>query len=782
MQLKVSDNDAISILISRITEAFGFHPAIFLRDLEPGPAADLGISAYLVTVDHDTSLVLFSARTPPGDQEIDDLLAHTLSADADAAILVSSEYEKCWFSPPHEDESGTLTTLRSLISSESSDSCITVLPDTPDITRSVVGYLREIRKELSGWLYRQHGETGLSRREIIIQTLMNQVLISRLFLTHHQQITLSGSSLRDDFLNQAGSFQAWDQYDPVLPPHDDATSELVKRLATSLPSPPDIRLSWISAAQWADIFSQYLALIPKKGTKKLRVLPDESGTRVRASRTNAGRAIVRALREDVSTLTPKPFCDPSAGCGEMIILVLNLLRESSRKTQTDSLIGRLSLAADTVHAADRSPVRTAIIRCVVMIWILGGDLRDPALTHPSSSYPLSVLMGRIRTGSLLFGEDLADEFVSSTTEFQTLRHLHPLSPRDLRGDDTPFFLVISSPDEVFPGTLQQTGSYLTRRYRSYHTGAGLGALLLERGAELIRPGGACIIFIRAAWLSEDGYRGMRRWIVRSLPATIIIPVLDSGDPDHQDISAIISRNGVRKDLEIVRISNRRRTDPPLISTSTLRGDDLPEDHGWRLEDPRENQLWDTLHKGAIPLDEYVFHELYPGPPERTIDTYNVGWISLHERERDLMVTHGTHPDSDALGVIPGHDLFLLGVLHSAWIRWCWQYSSRTEKRGADFMARIRTLPIPSADPYDEEDERARLMIEAAIRRIILLTRKRDQCRASHDHDRVYRQLQAEYHDLNQATGRLYRVTPESEGVVNRKVPTTDDQTAGFHIF
>lgn len=781
MQLKVSDNDAISTLISRITEALGFHPAIFHRDLESGPAADLGISAYLVTVDHETSLALFSSRTPPGDQEIDDLLAHTLSADADAAILVSPEYEQCWFSPPHEDESGALTILRSLISSESSDFCITVLPDTPDITRTVVGYLREIRKELSGWLYRQHGETGLSRREIIIQTLINQVLISRLFLTHRQHLTLSGSALRDDLLNQAGSFPAWDQYDPILPPHDDGTRELVKRLATSLPSPPDIRLSWIRAAQWADIFSQYLSGIQKKGTKKSRTLPDESGARVHARRTNTGRAIVRALKEEFSTRAPEPFCDPSAGCGEMIILVLDLLRDRSRRTQPDSILSRLSLVAETVHAADRSPVRTAIIRYVVTIWILGGEFCDPVLTH-LSPYPLSALMGRIRTGSLLFGEDLADEFVSSTTEFQTLRHLHPLSPRDLRGDDTPFFLVISSPDEVFPGTLQQTGSYLTRRYRSYHTGAGLGALLLERGAELIRPGGACIIFIRAAWLSEDGYRGMRRWIVRSLPATIIIPVLDSGNPNHQEISAVIARTVVTKELEIFRVSNRRRTDPPLISTSILRGDDLPDDHGWRLEDPRENQLWDTLHTGSTPLDEYVFHELYPGPPERTIDTCNAGWISLHERERELIITHGTHPNSDALGVIPGHDPFLLGVLHSAWIRWCWQYSSRTEKRGPDFMARIRTLPIPSADPYDEEDERARLMIEASVRRIILLTRKRDQCRASHDLNRVDRQLQVAYHDLNQATGRLYRVTPESEGVVYRKAPAIDDQTTGFLIF
>ncbi len=773
----------ISILETLTREPICFFPI----SLETGPADEAGITGYLLQVRLRITLVLFISPSIPGELEIADLLAHAQCADATGVILLTPDGEHYWCSPLHEggeDPAGTI--CRQMAKESTEKTWFYPFQKSWDVQKSIGGYLLGLRKEINGWLYRKEGESGISRRELTIQTLLNQIILKRIFQAHLLQPDNNlASTLQDTLYQFAGTVPVHDRYDLVIPDLDDEAKRMVETLASVEPSSSQpVHLSWIEPSRWPGIFARYLALIPK-GPSKKNEFPgsEEVGHSFNPRESLVSEEVIRIMADKYRTQDPGPFCDPSAGCGEVVMLVFQLFRESIQAHQRpDTIISRLILAGNTIHAVEHSPVRTAIIRLALVMGILGGQYRDSALSGPPLWYPLRELQDQIRSGSLLFDGDIADEFLSSHTDFATLRYLHPVHPSDILPQGRTVGFCISAPQEHIPGSIPQIGSFLTRRYASYQSGVSRGALLAERCTSLIRPEGFSIIFLKSCWLSEAGFQNFRRWISKALPFTVVLQDRKEGSPDLQEISAIISRRDTEKNLKIIRFS-RESEEQHQGREYTLNQRDLPDEDGWRLDDPWERHLRDRLYQGTIPLDEYVFGELYPGNQGAYHTHQHDEWISIHSREERVIITHGERPDSDATVIIPGADLYLMGILSSPWIHVLLK-SFPSKKPGEEDFSRFKSIPIPPVDPYSEEESSLRLSVEQIMERLFMLTRREASVRTWHDKNRIERQKAVAYTELCEITGRLFRMSPAEREEFQRreKGRSSGLSTPCFQIF
>ncbi|MFH0968424.1 MAG: hypothetical protein V1862_12145, partial [Methanobacteriota archaeon] len=637
-----------------------------------------------------------------------------------------------------------------------------VSPLSPDPCIGLIRYLTDIRKVVNGWFYRREGETRVSLRDLTVQMVIHQVLLTRISRTH--QMTKgepSEKSLWDELCTYATSVPIHDQYDiRALDIDDDETDQLIQRLASEPSSELNgIRLSWVEPDTWAEVFSRSLATLAKKHHKEPASSGEpHQGVSTRPSKTRMGQIIGETLADEIARFVPGKIYDPAAGCGQLITLVLRIIRmQSSASGGIDTIISRLISAGDTIYASDASAIHIATVRFTTVIWIISGEFRDPYLTKNPLWYPVMALTDHIRAGSILYGNDLSHEFVSQHGGFSTLRHLHPLDPPDLNPDSTLFDLILSCPDGIIPSYVPEISSYLTKRYQSFQRGVSPAALLCERIRELITPEGAAIILTPSCWLSEAPFLGFRRWMRCALPASIVLEDESAGRINQKELSAIVHWIGEEPLLNVIRLhTGDDRSHPRNYS---VHPGDLPEDDGWRLDDPWEEKLLKDLYSDIMPLTGYLFDEVYPGDSGRGDIGSPYGWTSIFYSAGTVTVYQGNAAHPDATSIIPGRDQYLIGLLHSSLIRWYAEVSfRRMGNDDADIMNWIRCLPIRTIDHYCEEDCIAHAAIERIVYRLAILTRQQQSSRAWHDRERLLRQITAAQEDLDMKVCLLYGIS------------------------
>lgn len=745
---------------------------VFLKPLESGAAEKAGTMGFLAPVSVHEVLALFVAPSPPGPEALDDIIAHAKSAGALYAVIFPPDKD-IWIRCGPEEDGGYLSELYRVQKG--------TLPDLPGLqalasnpSEKLSLYLAEIRRSLNGWFYRKEGEGSESVRDLTVQALMHQVILHRISNAHGTgQDSGTCVTLRDALFSFASRVPDPDQqYHGTVQSNTEDCREIVARLvsepATGLST---VRLSWIEPETWALISARHLQALEKRERRKRS---DQNRSHVRQPEpltgTVLGKAVTGALHAGIRRFFPGKIYDPSAGSGQMIAIILTIIRIRSVLTrETDTIKSRLITAGETIFATEPSAIHTLVIRLVLVIWIIGGQLRERVLAEEPLWYPLMNLTAQIRTGNPVFGEEFSREFISFQNGYPVIRQIHPINPASLMNHPGNFSLIITVPDKIIPEHIPEVAAYLTRNYQSYQKGVSSACLYAERISGLIAPGSAGLIYMPDGWTRESSYRGFRRWLRQRLPVTVI-RVDDPSLKTDQEFSAIILRTGEERDLRVIRISKDSAKDKPIMRDYDIPCESLSEDDGWRLDDPWEEYLLHRISTGTMTLTGYLFEEIYPNTHEDPGFCPLDGWTSLIIEGRRILVEQGDIPDLRASAIIPGKDRFLTGLLHSTLVAWYIQVmAGRTDPDQGVILNMIKSLPIAPVDHYDVEERRIHARIERITLRMQFLTRQKSIVHSWHDQARLDRQMSAVQEELDNLVFSLYRLSGEEEDEVRRRV-------------
>lgn len=752
------------------------------QTLEKGPAFSAGVKCSVLQIGALHTVTLFSISSHPSEDIISDIFAHASSSGASAAVLISPSGGSVFFSDDIDVDFFEIINLCKP-PGLSDKTLQTEKIQFKNQAEAVSRYLIEIRKDLSSWLYRNDGETPGSTRELTIQTLINRVVLARIFQSCERGERAEYGSLMDALCSFASTVPVLDSYDIRTRVLDEETTTEVNRLA-SLPVKDlkNTRLSWISPEDWSSAFAMYHTSLPKKPYKKKATSDeDEQEGYGAVLKSGAGKLIAGALSRDESLA--EPFWDPACGCGEIVATMLRRIRIALNKDGRDTITGRLIAAGDMVHANDASPIHVAMIRFVIASWILSGECTDPSLIRTPLWYPFLSLNRQIRTGSPLYDERAYEEFASVQEGYPILRHLHPLPVKEF-AQKKPFSLIISCPEGKSPGGPPEIARYLTRRFFSYTGGTDRGILYAEFAREMLTPDGRAIIFLRKKWLSESSYRGFRQWIAHTSGVTIVVPEDEHGKGNANCFSAVILHSVPEKTHTVLRFPTRMSKPISGIRKYQIFPEYHHKDDGWSLHDPWETTMMERLSHGTMTLSEYLFDELYPGTAGDEIRNRADFWISLTWKGSDLFLGRGRTPEPDAEAIIPGDDPYLVALLHSSIARWYFKTSIRRSMASPDLMNLIRSLPVRAIDHYSQEERLISEQIGVAASRLEMLEKRREICHAWHDINRIERQITTTQEEMDYLVNTLYGISPEDSTEIRHRIKsdgTLDIQNTGFQI-
>jgi hypothetical protein len=179
-----------------------------------------------------------------------------------------------------------------------------------------------------------------------------------------------------------------------------------------------------------------------------------------------------------------------------------------------------------------------------------------------------------------------------------------------------FDAVIGNPPYVRQEDLGMAKAYYQQKYEVYAGTADLYSYFIERGVNLLAPGGHFSYIVANKWMRANYGRALRAW----LKTKCIDEITDFGD-----LRVFTSATTYPC---ILRVSNRQPHFKPWVTTvETLEFGSLQayvqehcttadqtsfEDQGWSLAGEATQALMAKLRQNSIPLDEYVKGKIYYG--------------------------------------------------------------------------------------------------------------------------------------------------------------------------
>lgn len=748
---------------------------IFEKPLEDGPAERAETKGFLIYITINEKLAAFTLSTHPDEQIIHDCIMHARSADAIYAVILSPQ-SHIWLRCKPCEYSTHLSEICAILQNQFPSLRIDPQLPSHDVYQILGWYVSDLRKGLNGWFYRKEGEGSETIRNQTVQALMNHVILYLISAAHTRSSTrIVEYSLKDALFAFASTVPLSDkQYMKGITISSEDYKEIIEKFAPkSSPLLDEIRLSWIEPEIWSQIFRKQVQSLEKKkkDNHQWRRYASSGG---RILETPASRFLIEALYTDIDRYFPGMVYDPSAGCGEVISIVLRLIRmRSSLQGGSDSIIRRLIIAGDTIFTNESSVLCTMVLRFVLIIWVLGGDLRDQLLDQEPLWYPIQSLNSHIRVGNPLFRENLSDECSSVQEASRILRKIRPINIT-LEYYPLKFSLIISDPITVIPDHIPEIATYLTRHYQSYQKGIYSGCLYSEMIPDLIKPGGRGVIFLPTRWKREALFRMFRRWLKTSLPATLIEEEKEEERGGSVCFSPIILGAGDQNTLQIVRITKERDQAGYGHFRYPIQKESLSEDHGWRLDDPYETELITRIISESMPLSAYLFDEIYPGCEQRSDICPIKGWTSLTLKNGEITIDQGEKPGQMVSALIPGSDPFLLGVLYSTLMAWCIQVTSKMIESGEGAILHlIKNLPIVPIDHYNDEEVKSHRSVEELVNRLQFLTHKKERMRTWHDQKRLEYQISAVREKLDCLIFRLYKLSQHEGDEIKKRVHNRD---------
>ncbi len=179
-----------------------------------------------------------------------------------------------------------------------------------------------------------------------------------------------------------------------------------------------------------------------------------------------------------------------------------------------------------------------------------------------------------------------------------------------------FDAVIGNPPYVRQELFRAHKPYLQQHYKVYHGVADLYTYFMEKGAELLKPGGLYGIIVANKWMRANYGEALRRWLAQYDMRELIdfgdLPVFQ-GATTYPCIVLYAKEKPARnitvcevKTLEFENLATYVKAHARKLPQSSL------EPSGWSLANADEQKLFKKLMGMGVPLGEYVEGKVYRG--------------------------------------------------------------------------------------------------------------------------------------------------------------------------
>jgi hypothetical protein len=316
--------------------------------------------------------------------------------------------------------------------------------------------------------------------------------------------------------------------------------------------------------------------------------------------------------------------DPACGAGIFLLTSYRVLARCTsmhpvRPEQTGELMQ--DLACQSVYGTDIDPDAVSAARFVMLLSFIEECLVSGS-RHISSDCVQEIcecLKGTIRCGNALIDRDYFSGRQEHPFNAEERRKVNAFSwqeafPRIL--DSGGFDAVIGAPPPYRPFTVKARDEYFQTHYDVYAKGAGLYGYFIEKGLQILRPGGLLAFCIPGTFLRTNPARALRKFLLTQQ----IEDIVDFGGP------AVVQTGNAP--LCIIRVSNNKPTKE--FSVSKVETVEFPRletyvrehrysldqrmltDDGWILGGERIGNLLKKVQSTGTPLEEYVMGAIYNG--------------------------------------------------------------------------------------------------------------------------------------------------------------------------
>jgi len=316
--------------------------------------------------------------------------------------------------------------------------------------------------------------------------------------------------------------------------------------------------------------------------------------------------------------------DPACGAGIFLLAAYRILvqeQEGSLKNPDLPATDHLETLSRSVIGTDIDPEAVAVARFVLMLAVLkDGGKTGPGPASTSRIREITAcLRTTIRCGNALIAPDYFSGRQEHPFNAEERRKVNPFSweeafPDILAGGG--FDAVIGAPPPYRPFLVKTRDEYFQTHYEVYANGAGLYSFFIEKGLQVLRPGGTLALCIPDTFLRKNPARPLRRFLLGHQ----ILEIADTGQ-----LRALEGGNARIFALRIIKspvvlpftvsVMESRRAEIPALSHSsrrfTIDQRSLGEG-GWKLEDTRTAAITEKLLRAGTPLDHYVMGEFENG--------------------------------------------------------------------------------------------------------------------------------------------------------------------------
>ena len=526
-------------------------------------------------------------------------------------------------------------------------------PTPPAETGTVPGerQVTVLQQDLFAWreqLARSIARNNLSLRSEDIATAVNQAVCRIIFLLAAEdrglvpEGTLGQVACAEDryraLIEATGVLEdLWTDLRPHVPPPaaghnplatdpaiDDRVMDAI--LGTIVPAGRPYGPARLSLEQIAGVLENYFRRTIRRSAAHQAVIVDRRGQAPAATaspgpaaidylvQATLGQAAADRPRREV---LPLRIADPACGPGRILLCAFRHLTSPDSGCTFDE---RRQVLADMLHGvdADRHAVAAARMLLALALCTNGGARPGHDRTDAVIRDIAPVLRAGIRCGNPLIGPEIVDD---ASWAFCPARERHTLDPFDWDAAFPEIFAaggfdaVICTPPGGPVPRREWIRQYYQRHYAAYDPEADGSVYFIEKGLNLVRPGGTF-----GSWTGNGWMRGRSGGALRSVLAAL--------QPEEIVDLRPAGAGGDGRGLCLLRVSRR----PPSHSFPvTLAGPGFSDDPagfiaahrfpvraagldagGWTFRDTRREDLVAKLKRAGMPLEEAVLGQVRPG--------------------------------------------------------------------------------------------------------------------------------------------------------------------------
>jgi hypothetical protein len=272
-----------------------------------------------------------------------------------------------------------------------------------------------------------------------------------------------------------------------------------------------------------------------------------------------------------------------------------------------------------IFGVDLDPQAVEVTKLSLLLKVLEGETGVTLSLFAPRERALPDLGNNIKCGNSLIASDVRDGVLFADASPEEEKRINAFDwqrefPQVFKAGG--FDAVIGNPPYVRQESLGEQKDYFAGHYRVYHGVADLYAYFIEKGVNLLRPGGYFSYIVANKWMRANYGEPLRRW----LKDQGLEEIIDFGDlPVFRDATTYpciirVRKGKPGKSFDAVKLTTLDFPDLAGFVRSLLQPVKLAslEDGGWSLAGQAVSDLLKKIRSKGVPLGEYVGGRIFYG--------------------------------------------------------------------------------------------------------------------------------------------------------------------------